>query len=334
MSGQGTFIISLDFELNWGVHDVFTLEQYGEHIRGVRTAVPRMLALFEQYEIHATWATVSMLCFKDKDELINHLPAILPTYENHSFSPYAKLHTVGENEETDPYHFGQSLVLQILQVPNQEIGTHTFSHYYCLEEGQKSEQFQADLHASLNVPCLQPHTIRSLVFPRNQTNADYLAICKQLGIEAYRGNEKHAIYKATGYNDRSKVKRAIRLLDAYVNLTGHHTYKLQHEQNNVPVNVRSSRFLRPYHPTLKFAEPLRLQRIKKGIEHAAKHGEVYHLWWHPHNFGTHVNENLSFLQKILAHVYEMKEKYGLQSKTMGEAASAITQNGTKNKNPL
>ena len=30
---------------------------------------------------------------------------------------------------------------------------------------------------------------------------------------------------------------------------------------------------------------LRLNRIKNEIIQAAKAGEIYHLWWHPHNFG-------------------------------------------------
>ncbi len=63
MSKHGTLVISLDFELNWGVHDVFTQEQYGENILGAREAIPKILDLFMEYDIHATWATVGMLGF-------------------------------------------------------------------------------------------------------------------------------------------------------------------------------------------------------------------------------------------------------------------------------
>jgi len=328
MNDHGTFIISLDFELNWGVHDVFTLEEYGKNILGVRQAIPNILALFQHYDIHATWATVGMLCFDDKKEMIKHIPSNLPTYVDQNFSPYGKLSAVGENEETDPYHFGLTLVRQISQTANQEIGTHTFSHYYCLENGQTAEQFQADLHASMCIPSLRNHNIRSLVFPRNQTNAPYLKVCKAVGIESYRGNEENWVYEASGYKGRSKVKRIIRLLDCYVNLTGHHTYRIQNETDDHPINIRSSRFLRPYHPKLKILEPLRLKRIKKGIEHAAKQKEIYHLWWHPHNFGTFLDENIEFLTEILNHFAKMREVYGMQTMHMGEAARQFSKDNS------
>ncbi|MCM3711639.1 polysaccharide deacetylase family protein [Sporosarcina luteola] len=318
---NGAFLISLDFELNWGVHDVYTKEQYGKNILGVRQAIPEMLALFQQYDIHATWATVGMLCFTEKKKLIEHFPALLPSYIDQNFSPYGKMENLSENEGKDPYHFGESLVHQILQVPYQEIGTHTFSHYYCLENGQDADQFRADLQAALNVPCLENLDIRSLVFPRNQTNSAYLNICKELGIQSYRGNEKNWVYGASGYKDRSKVKRLIRLMDCYVNITGHHTFNLGEESPGHPVNLQSSRFLRPYNPKLKTLEPMRLNRIKKGVEYAARRGEIYHLWWHPHNFGTHLEENISFLRKILDHVSKMRETYGMQSMNMGEVAT-------------
>lgn len=324
MIENGTFIISLDFELNWGVHDVYTIEKYGENILGVRQAIPKILDLFRQYDIHATWATVGMLCFDEKKEMKKHFPSILPTYVDQNFSPYGKLSAIGENEEKDPYHFGMSLVRQISRVPYQEIGTHTFSHYYCLENGQTVEQFQADLKASMSIPSLKNHKIRSLVFPRNQTNASYLKVCKVSGIESYRGNEEHWVYKASGYKGRSKAKRAIRLLDCYVNLTGHHTYRIEHENMDHPVNLRSSRFLRPFHPKLNMLEPLRLSRIKKGIEHAAKRKEIYHLWWHPHNFGAYLDENMKFLKEIIDHYVKMRESYGMQSMNMGEAASQFS----------
>lgn len=320
MRKNGTFIVSLDFELFWGVHDVFTFEQYGENILGVREAIPAMLKLFQQFDIHATWATVGMLCFNNKKEMQENFPSILPTYEDSNFSPYSKVHAVGDNEQQDPYHFGESFINQILQVPHQEIGTHTFSHFYCLEKGQTAEQFQADLQAFLDVPCLKHLSIRSLVFPRNQTNSDYLKLCKEMGIQSYRGNEENSIYKASGYQNRSKLKRAIRLVDCYLNLTGHHTYCLKQDPQ-YPINLRSSRFLRPYHPKLKMIEPLRLNRIKKGIEYAAKHGEIYHLWWHPHNFGTYLEENIDFLREILDYVKEMNKLYGLQSMNMREVVT-------------
>ena len=179
MRKHGTFIISLDFELNWGVHDVFTLKQYGDNLLGTREAIDRMLSLFHDLGIRATWATVGMLFFQNKKELMNNLPSILPSYKNLEFCPYGKLGDIGENEEQDPFHYGQSLLKKISRYEGQEISTHTFSHYYCLEEGQTAEQFEADLIASLKVNAAFGHPAKSIVFPRNQLNQAYLPICRK-----------------------------------------------------------------------------------------------------------------------------------------------------------
>ena len=63
---KGIFTISLDFELFWGVRDHRTLEDYGENVRNVHKIVPGLLALFDKYDIHCTWATVGFLFFADK----------------------------------------------------------------------------------------------------------------------------------------------------------------------------------------------------------------------------------------------------------------------------
>src|SRR5262249_9770335 len=135
------------------------------------------------------------------------------------------------------------------------------------------------------------HTI---VFPRNQTNAAYLQVCRELGLVCYRGNEKSWLYASGTYRGESRLKRAIRLADAYMNLTGHNTYRASSE--NGLCNVASSRFLRPYSRRLAPLDGLRLRRITRGIEYSAKSGETYHLWWHPHNFGADLEQNMTFLR--------------------------------------
>ena len=50
----GTFVLSLDFEIHWGVSDHRTIESYNENLRNVPEVVRRTLALFEKRKIHAT----------------------------------------------------------------------------------------------------------------------------------------------------------------------------------------------------------------------------------------------------------------------------------------
>ncbi len=323
MTQQGSLIVSLDFELNWGVHDVFSIKEYGENLRGVRLAIPEILNLFQTYKIHATWGVVGLLCFENKEQLLANLPDIKPSYNQASFSPYGKLDMVGDSEDNDPLHYGASLVRRIARTPHQEIGTHTFSHYYCLEEGQTPEQFEEDLKASIKILNQHGFDTLSFIFPRNQTQNSYLEICKRYGVMSYRGNEKNWIYEASNFKSQHPVKRVVRILDNYVNVTGHHTFKFNEIDKDPIINLPSSRFLRPYNKKLKGIEPYRLERIKKSLTHAAKKGEVYHLWWHPHNFGVNIEENLVFLRKILEHVEILKKQYKFESLNMKEAVEKM-----------
>src|SRR5262249_17030386 len=137
------------FELYWGVRDVVPLAGYRDNLLGVRQAVPALLRLFDEFQIHVTWATVGFLFFDNKRELEQALPPpeLRPRYVNAALSPYEHLARIGADETEDPYHFGARLIEEIRGFPHQEIGTHTFSHYYCLEPGQDVAAFAADLQA-------------------------------------------------------------------------------------------------------------------------------------------------------------------------------------------
>ena len=67
---SGSFVISLDFELFWGVKDSKDIGQYWDNLAGVHLAVPKLLETFEKYNIHARWATVGFLFFNSKVLLI------------------------------------------------------------------------------------------------------------------------------------------------------------------------------------------------------------------------------------------------------------------------
>ena len=80
----GTLIVSLDFELFWGMLDVCPLEKYQDHVLGGRKAIPGLLALFQKYGIHATWATVGYLFARSAQEAASFFPeeGLRPAYDD------------------------------------------------------------------------------------------------------------------------------------------------------------------------------------------------------------------------------------------------------------
>ncbi len=318
---SGVFVISLDFELYWGMRDVISVEGYSSHLDGTPKAVEEMLTLFNKYQMHVTWATIGFLFYKDSEELKRNYPAKLPAYKNDEINLYSYME---QNPIKNAYHFAPKSIDLIISYPNQEMATHTFSHYYCLEEGQDEISFYADLEACKKIADEKEIKLTSLVFPRNQYNESYLGVIEKVGITSYRGNEKGWIYDAaTEEQKKTPLKRALRILDSYVNVSGYHTYKLVEIAKQTPYNIPASRFLRPYSAKLAFLDTLRLKRITDAMTYAAKNGELFHLWWHPHNFGVNTQENIAFLTLILEHYKILELQYGFRSLTMTEVSEKL-----------
>lgn len=322
---NGYFVVSLDFELMWGVRDEVTKESYGQHIIGVHTAIPKLLDCFNKNGIRATFASVGFLFIKDQSEQGLYFPKKLPNYTNDNLSPYGIYmdSCVGKNYSDDPYHYGWHLLQMIQESPGQEIATHTFSHYYCLEEGQTKDDFKNDLEAAIKIANSRNIKIGTIIFPRNQVNESYLDLCREAGLTCYRNNELSWIYRARSNKGESLLRRSIRLLDAYIMLSGHHCYTNSYMASSFPYNIPSSRFLRPYMKKLRWLEWLRLKRITKSMTYAAKNNLTYHLWWHPHNFGINQQENFAFLKKILNHYQYLHKKYGFASRNMSELSQIL-----------
>jgi peptidoglycan/xylan/chitin deacetylase (PgdA/CDA1 family) len=316
---SGVLVISLDFELHWGVHDRLGLAQYRRNLLGVRRAVPELLQTFASFGIRATWAIVGMLLCEGRRELLDALPERRPSYADRRLSAYRLLADVGDDERDDPLHFAPSLGRLIAAAPGQEVGTHTFAHYYCLEPGQSLAEFRADLEAAVRITRAKLGvTPRSLVFPRNQVAVPCVEVLRELGFVCYRGNPRAWAYRARPDADESPMRRAVRLLDAYVPLTGGHSTALR--ASAVPVDVPASRYLRPHAAAARAIEPLRVRRITADLREAARRGRLYHLWWHPHDFGARLGENLGVLRQILSCFRSLRERYGMESLTMAEAA--------------
>ena len=313
-------VISLDLELLWGVFDKVDYKEKETYFQNTRKVIPKILDLFSEYDIHCTWATVGMLFNNNWEEWKSNKPEIIPNYENSDLSAYDYGNTLN-SLETEFYCFAKDLILQVKNTPYQEIGTHTYSHFYCLEDGQTLTSFKADLERSIKLSKEMDIELKSLVFPRNQFNEDYLKVCYNLGIKNVRSNPIDWYWKNT-QNDNLKNK-IFRTGDAYLG-SNNKSYKLKdlNIDNGKPLSQKASRLLRPY-SKYKILNSLKLKRIKSEMTKAAKNGEIYHLWWHPHNFGNNSDRNIADLKELLDHYKKCKLKYEFDSLNMVEVGELI-----------
>lgn len=321
---HGSFVLSLDFEMMWGIIDVDLPEQYGvSNIRQVRQVIPQLIDMFNRYQVKSTFATVGLIFCKDKEDAIASIPEKVPSYDNPLLSPYNENYIAEIKDEYKDLYFAPELIEKLKESPNVEVGTHTFCHYYCWAKGQTNQQFEMDIVQACKTAEERGLTLRSIVFPRNEVEHNSLRICADHGITVYRGNAKK-FYAQKNNKIADYFQRFCRLLNTYVKIGGHSVIKYSEIDTNARcINIPATRFLRPYSPRLKRFEGLRLKLIKDEMEYAAKNNALYHLWWHPHNFGANTKENFAFLEEILKHYAYCHEKYGMQSYTMSEMAEYI-----------
>jgi hypothetical protein len=317
----GGFVVSLDFELHWGVRDHRSVAEYRDNLLGVRRAIPAILELFQRYGIRATWATVGFLFFEGLDDLKASLPNDLPVYHEARLNPYAALQEVGRNEQEDPFHFAPSLIRKILAYEGQEVGTHTLSHFYVLAPGPTLGSFRADLRCAKSVASRYGIVLKSIVFPRNQISRKHLGICAEEGLMAYRSTDGDPWVE----KGNQSVGRMVRLADSYIRLSDDGCVTPCKDEEYPLVGVSSSRFLRPWSAGLRGFEQARLRRICRSMDAAAKTNQTFHLWWHPHNFGVNLEQNMEFLTKIAEHYTELNQRTGWSSRSMSEVARNVMQ---------
>lgn len=326
---NGAFVLSLDFELHWGVFDTVGPDSpYMQNLLGEWTVIPKMLQMFREREIAATWATVGFLFARGRKDLERFRPDVLPRYANPALDSYAV--QVGEDEKDDPIHFAPSLIERVAETPRQEIATHTYSHYYCCEDGCSVPSFRADLASAIAIAREYGHEVGSIVLPRNMVREGFLPVIREMGLNCYRGLDPSWMYNAKDNADFQRPEKRIgRLIDRYVNISGHNLTRWRDVVTADGLcNVPATRYLQPLadNPGLDRG---RLLWICDAIREAAQKKRIVHLWWHPHDFGLDQDGNLEALRTILDVAVQYRESHGLQSITMAEVAQIATSGRAK-----
>ena len=285
--GSASVVLSFDFEMRWGVHDVYGLDfnAYRKNLENCRPVVLSTLDLLTERRLRATWATVGALGMNSWDEYFSFAPP-LPAYMN------PKLAVRKEYADLDPngiLHFAPDLVRKIVQTEGQELGSHSFSHIHFREPGVTSVDFLADMAAVEKLWSMRFGVVPvSLVYPRNQST--FIDLLDQTSIQIWRSPEPAWFYDCTTQHSNTLLPRALRLIDS-INPWVRRA-SLPKERGMVPASL----FVR-----FGLPEPLwqlQVRRIQNELITLAP-GEVFHCWWHPHNVGFDLKTGLTRLTQVL-----------------------------------
>jgi hypothetical protein len=318
----GALVISLDFELHWGVRDHSAPHAaVADSLIASRDMVTTLAHLFVARHVRATWATVGLLFASTAAEADRHMPGVRPAYDLPELDPYRE--PIGEDEGLDPLHLAGSLVERLCALPGQELASHTFSHFYGLERGPDEAAFRADLLAAQEAASSRGLTLKSLVLPRNQWRDDYASIVLETGFECIRGPQPGWANRSRRGEDTGLAVRAARLATTYAGPALHTFGWDQVVERSGLCNIPASTFLRPLSPRTRSLESLQYRRIIAGMRDAARRGRILHLWWHPQNFVADPGANMALLERLLDELDRLQSTEGLRSLSMGDVNDSV-----------
>ena len=270
--------------------------------------VTTLADLFVERNVRATWATVGLLFASTAADADQHMPALRPVYDRPELDPYRE--PIGRDEHEDPLHLAGSLVDRLRGLEGQEVASHTFSHFYCLERGPDEMAFRADLAAAQEAAAVYGLRLKSLVLPRNQWRDDYASAVLETGFECIRGPQPGWANRSRRGEETGLAVRAARLATTYAGPALHTFGWDQVVEDSGLCNVPASTFLRPLSPRTRSLESLQYHRIVAGMRDAAQRGRILHLWWHPQNFVADPGANMALLERVLDELDRLRTAEG------------------------
>jgi hypothetical protein len=298
-------VISLDFELRWGWHDILGLDFDASRagFEEEREVVPKLLKSFANRRISATWATVGALGCNDWNEYFARAPAP-PRYKLEGLAVKPEY---ADHDPSGVLHFAPDLLDDILATPGQELGSHTFSHLYLREQGIVGSDVAADLAAVLLLWQTRFGVMpRSLVFPRNQ--CAFLDVVRASSVNVWRGNERPWYYECRDSRTDRLLPKALRFADG---LNPFRRLAAPLEQDM----TRASLYLRLALPNALWR--LHLKRIEHELTRL-RSGEIFHIWFHPLNAAINSLQRLARVEQVTDLIAEMQLRNRIISRSMAE----------------
>ena len=276
---KGIFILSLDFELAWGMRGD---PAYKADFERTREVIDRMLALFEKYEIKATWATVGELFLKGEagspDNQLWHAPEVIEKIKK-------------------------------CRVP-QEIGSHSFSHKVVGEDCTR-EEFEEELKRAVEVAKQNGVELKSYVYPKNSVG--FTDLLSKYGFTSYRGVDQN------WYRNLPRLLK--KLAHAFDNYFAMSAPVVSLERDGEIWNIPGSYFFPHARGWAKWLPgSFRVRKSVCGLKKATREKKIFHLWFHPFNLASNPTLLLPALEEVLKKVSEMRSRGEVENLTMGEAA--------------
>ncbi|MEZ5409752.1 MAG: polysaccharide deacetylase family protein [Acidimicrobiales bacterium] len=302
---RAAFVISIDTEMAWGLSHR-PQERYSYPAE--RADLASLLALFDRYDIPATWAVVGHLMLERCEPVdgVRHPEIIRPEY------PWLE----GDWFDADPCsdvdrandRYAPDLVRLILGAEaRHEIASHGFSHMMAGEDGCSRHAFESELQAAVAAASDLGLTLRSIVYPRNSIG--HVDALRDRGFIAYRGRPERLpatpwqriVDRVVG-SERTAVRPSAE--DGLWNLPSSVLYNIDAHHGRT--------------------RAIWLRQIERRLDQAVRRASLFHLWFHPHNLRADPQAALAGLERLCRAAALHRDRGRLDTVTMGELAGRLS----------
>lgn len=309
---KGQFTISLDTEIAWGKIESNRREQFYPLFENTKDVIERLIDLFDQYEIPATWGIVGRLVEKEKP-FISKLENFYPNQTD------ALLYNDNKRNKSDNSYLYYPKLLDLLKQAKVEhdIGSHSYSHIVFNNvrtiKGVEKEVAQKDFIAGQKLFSNNGLTPKSFIYPLNAVG--HTELLKESGFTCYRGD---TISSFSNYP--SFLRRLLRQLELFFPICPE-TIDTSIQPNKL-VCIPGSMHFKIIHLGIKKHIPFSVLERKaiKGLNKAVTTQKCFHLWFHPFDFGWKTQKHFDAFEKTLEHAATLRQKGKLDIKTMAQMA--------------
>jgi hypothetical protein len=305
----GAVIISIDFELRWGMRHVLgdASHRYDGCIRRAPQAAALLLDELLRRKLRATWAAVGALACSGWDEYWARAPDS-PAYADTSLRIGRAIQRL---DPTGELHFCRPELLSIANAPGQELGCHTFSHLLCGRPGSTVGDLDRDLSACTALwQELFGRGPVSFVYPCNEQR--WTARLSSHGVRVVRTAARGQLCGSIPFG---------RLMGAALDVVRRPLSHVPSVGAGGIIETEGSRFVRFGLPI-----PLSTSHFERAIAavRALEPGRVLHFWWHPHNLGRDPRGCVDQALPLLDCIARGVEAGRIRSLRMADLASGAT----------
>lgn len=305
---RAAFVVSIDVEMSWGqIHR----PERDYDFPAERDEMRRLLDLFDEHRVPATWAFVGHLLLDGctRDGGLPHPELVRPDYAWFDGDWLAADPCTRAAEA--PTWYAPDLFDDVAARPvGHEIGSHSFTHLIAGDPGCSEDAFRTDLRRCRQESDRHGVDLHSFVYPRNQYGHEH--VLSEEGFTSYRGPRSDPHAASTG------AARRVRGLAEMVAPTGRSAVlpRAEHGIWNLPAT-----YLHDVGDPRRY--PVKIAQVKRRLRQAVTHRGLFHLWFHPHNLQHEPERWFDGLARLLARASTLRAEGKLETLTMAQVAERL-----------